>query len=174
VNTGLGCGNIWSLAINHLGHVFAGTAGCGAGVYRSTDDGTHWTLASEGLTTTDVGALAIAEGGQIFAGTYSQFGVGGGMFRSLDNGRTWTEQNNGFTALDVNAVVIGPSGDVFAAANGGVFRSGSNGKSWTDISGGLLPLGGAVTALAIDADTHVLAGTSGGGVFRSGKPTVPR
>ena len=30
-----------------------------------------------------------------------------------------------------------------------------------------------VSALTIDADSHVLAGTSGGGVFRSGRPAGP-
>jgi hypothetical protein len=34
----LDCGNIWSLAINPVGTIFAGTAGYGTGVYRSTDN----------------------------------------------------------------------------------------------------------------------------------------
>ena len=79
-----------SLAVNADGDVFAGTTGCGAGVFRSTDDGDHWELVNAGLTSTDVAALAVAPNGHVFAGTVSQFGVGGGVFRSTDNGEVWT------------------------------------------------------------------------------------
>jgi hypothetical protein len=118
----LDCGNIWSLAIIPVGTIFAGTAGCGTGVYRSTDNGDSWTLANIGLTSTDVAALAVnGRNYHVFAGTHSIMGKGGGMFRSADNGDTWTEQNRGFTALDVKSVVINPIGHIFADAAGGVF-----------------------------------------------------
>jgi len=172
VNNGLACTNIWSLAINSDGDVFAGTAGCGDGVFRSTDNGEHWTLANNGLTSTDVAALAIGENGHIFAGTFSQFGVGGGMFRSTDNGDTWTEQNSGFTALDVNSVAINSVGHIFAGAAGGAFRSTNDGDNWTNITSGLIPVGGNVWAVAIDTTGFALAGTSGGGVFRSVQATT--
>jgi len=173
VNNGLDCGNIWSLAINENGTIFAGTAGCGDGMYRSTDNGDTWTLANTGLTSTDVAALAInSSDGHIFAGTHSILGIGGGMFRSTDNGDSWTEQNVGFTALDVNSVTVNSIGHVFAGAAGGVFRSTTDGDSWSDISSGLLPPGGNVWALAIDRPGFVFAGTAGGGVFQSAYPTV--
>jgi photosystem II stability/assembly factor-like uncharacterized protein len=175
VNNGLGCGTFASLAINPGGDIFAGTTGCGDGVYRSTDNGDNWTLANTGLTSTDVVALAInSANGHIFAGTYSQMGEGGGMFRSTDNGDTWTEQNNGFTAYDVNAVVINSAGYIFAGAAGGVFRSTNGGESWLDISGGVIPPGGNVWALAIDSENYAFAGTAGGGVLRSARSTTAR
>jgi len=172
VNNGLDCGSIWSLAINSNGTIFAGTAGCGTGVYRSTDNGDSWTLVNTGLTSTDVAALAI-NGSTIFAGTHSIMGQGGGMFRSTDNGDTWTEQNNHLTALDVNSVAINFLGHIFAGAAGGVFRSTNDGDPWTDVSGGLLPPGGNIWALAIDSTGHAFAGTAGGGVFRSVNSTTP-
>jgi hypothetical protein len=136
-------------------------------VFRSIDNGESWTHVAAGPTATFVLSLAAVPRGSVFAGTY----FGGGMFRSIDNGETGTEQNNGFTAVDVNALAINSSGHVFAAANGGAFQSTTDGESWTDISGGLIPLGGAVSAVAIDAQSHALAGTAGGGVFRSAQPT---
>jgi photosystem II stability/assembly factor-like uncharacterized protein len=173
VNNGENCGLIWSLAINSQDHIFAGTAGCGQGVYRSTNNGDSWELTNTGLTSTDVAALAInAADGYIFAGTFSQFGEGGGIFRSTDNGDTWTEQNSGFTAFDVNALAINSSGHVFAGAAGGAFRSTDDGDNWSDISSGLIPLGGNVWALAIDTGGYALAGTAGGGVFRSVESTT--
>jgi photosystem II stability/assembly factor-like uncharacterized protein len=99
-------------------------------------------------------------------------GKGGGMFRSTDNGDTWTEQNNGFTALDVNTVAINSLGHIFAGAAGGAFRSTNDGDNWSDISSGLLPPGGNVWALAIDTGGYALAGTAGGGVFRSAQSTT--
>jgi hypothetical protein len=172
VNRGLGCKNIWSLAVNGDDDLFAGTAGCGTGVYRSLDSGDHWTLVNTGLTSTDVAALAVAGNGSLFAGTYSQFGIGGGVFRSVDNGETWTEQNDGFTAVDVNAIAINSAGDLFATALGGAFRSADEGETWTDISGGLVPTGGNTWTVAFDPSGYAFAGTEGGGAFRSLQSTA--
>jgi photosystem II stability/assembly factor-like uncharacterized protein len=174
VNNGLGCGSILSLAISYDGDIFAGTFGCGDGVYRSTDNGDSWTLANSGLTSTDVAALAINPiTGHVFAGTQSQMGQGGGMFRSTDNGDAWTEQNVGFSALDVNAVVVNPIGHIFAGAADGVFRSKNDGDGWSNVSSGLLPPGGNVWTLGFGFGGRAYAGTAGGGVFRSVNPTVP-
>ena len=127
---------------------------------------------NNGLTSTDIGALAINANGDIFAGTHSQFGVGGGMFRSTDNGDTWTEQNNGFTALDVNSFAINSAGNIFAGPWEALSVRPNSGDSWSDISSGLIPAGGNVWSVAIDADGFALAGTAGGGVFRSVQSTA--
>jgi ligand-binding sensor domain-containing protein len=68
-----------SLAINLLGHIFAGTAG---GVFRSTNDGDFWVEASNGLLPPDgnVWTLAIDSRGFLFAGT-----AGAGVFRSVNS-----------------------------------------------------------------------------------------
>ena len=172
MNEGLDCGNIWSLAIHSGGTIFAGTAGCGTGVYRSTDNGDSWTLVNTGLTSTDVAALA-SDGSNIFAGTRSIMGQGGGMFRSTDNGDTWTEQNTGFAARDVNAVVLNEAGYIFTGTAGGVFRSINDAEGWSNVSSGLVPPGGNVWALAIDSEGFLFAGTGGAGVFRSVNSTIP-
>jgi hypothetical protein len=124
-------------------------------------------LVNNGLTSTDIAALAINDQGDIFAATVSQFGQGGGIFRSTDNGATWTETDNGVTAQDINTLAINAAGEIFAGALGGAFVSKDNGESWSDISSGLIPLAGNVWALAIDQKGFALAGTAGGGVFRS-------
>src|SRR5690606_40348903 len=77
-----------SLAINSDDHIFAGLDGLFglAGVIRSTDNGTNWTILSNGFTATNnVNALAINSNGHVFAGTY-----GDGIFRSTDNGDSWS------------------------------------------------------------------------------------
>jgi len=94
------------------------------------------------------------------------------MFRSTDNGDTWTEQNSGFTALDVNSLALNSAGNIIAAALGGAFLSTNSAESWSDISTGLIPVRGNVWSVAIDANGYALAGTAGGGVFRSVQSTT--
>ena len=89
-----------ALARNSIGHVFVGTQG--GGVFRSTDNAETWTGINNGLTATNVRALAISPVDHIFAGTF------GGVFRSTDNGDHWIAVNNGLEfpfviSLAVNA-----------------------------------------------------------------------
>src|SRR5687767_12061808 len=53
-----------ALATSPNGHVFVGTQG--GGVFRSMDDGESWEAVNNGLTATNVRALAINSGGDIF------------------------------------------------------------------------------------------------------------
>jgi len=114
-----------ALASNSSGQLFVGTQG--GGVFRSTDNGEAWTGVNNGLTATNVRALAInAATGHIFAGTF------GGAFRSTDNGDTWVPVNNGLEFPFVISLAINPSGDIFAGTfeGGGVYRSTDNGENW--------------------------------------------
>src|SRR5215470_6597271 len=66
-----------ALARNSIGHVFVGIQG--GGVFRSTDNAETWTGINNGLTATNVRALAVSPMDHVFAGTF------GGVFRSTDN-----------------------------------------------------------------------------------------
>ncbi len=148
-----------ALATNPSGDVFVGTQG--DGVFRSTDNGETWTGVNNGLTATNVRALAINSASHIFAGTF------GGAFRSTDNGDSWTAVNNGLEFPFVISLAINSSGDIFAGTfeGGGVYRSTDNGDNWTLVDNGLTNT--YVTSLAINASGHVFAATFGGGAFRS-------
>src|SRR4030095_1279130 len=119
-----------ALATNPSGHVFVGTQG--GGVFRSTDNGESWTGIHNGLTDTNVRALAISGVGHIFAGTFS------GAFRSTDNGDTWVAINSGLEFPLVISLAINSSGDIFAGtfAGGGVYRSTDDGDNWTLVDNG--------------------------------------
>src|SRR5690606_19275412 len=64
---------ISSIVINSNGDIFASSYFIGStegiGVLRSTDNGDNWTLVNNGLTSTNVEALAFNSNGHIFAGT---------------------------------------------------------------------------------------------------------
>jgi photosystem II stability/assembly factor-like uncharacterized protein len=112
-----------SIAINSSGHIFAGTKF--GGIYRSTDNGAHWSKINTGLTDFNIISLVINSSKHIFAGTWS------GVYRSTDNGDNWTQINTGLTDTHVWCLAINSNDQIFAGTDGGgVFRSV---KSTTDV-----------------------------------------
>jgi hypothetical protein len=138
-------------------------AGSNGGVFRSTDFGGHWVLASNGLAHGTVLGVAV-EGPYLFALVSSQ-----GIFRSSDNGNSWVAVNNGLSTLEVRAIGTNGSDVYLGTWRGGAFRSTNNGNSWLAVNNGLT--NDVVTALVAYPDggggSFVFAGTQGGGVFRS-------
>src|SRR5262245_17239859 len=81
-------GNVYALAIDNNGQIFAGTNG---GVFRSADNGEIWTRSLAGMTTiTTVSCLVLSPTGTLLAGTEAE-----GIYRSTDNGNQWTRSNSG-------------------------------------------------------------------------------
>jgi len=159
VNNGLMTHDIYSLAINSSGHIFAATAD--KGIFRSIDNGENWNQINNGLTTIyDIFALAINSSGHIFAGTAAE-----GVFRSTNNGENWTQINNGLTTYHVGEIAVNSSGHIFAGTNDGIFRSTDNGENWTEVNNALINNTG-IHSLAINSSEHIFAGTHDD-VFRS-------
>jgi uncharacterized repeat protein (TIGR01451 family) len=79
--------------------------GAALGVYKSTDQGDTWALASPQGQVQAVGAIAIdpRDPNIIYAG-----GVGG-VSRSTDGGATWSQAKQGMTTERINALAISPS-----------------------------------------------------------------
>jgi hypothetical protein len=134
-------------------NLFAGTYL--GGVFVSTDNGTSWTVANNGLTNKNVYCLAVS-GTNLFAGILS----GGGVFLSTNNGTSWTAA--GLTNSTIQAIVVSGT-NLFAGTSKGVFLSTNNGTSWKAINTGLTNT--TVHCLAVSG-TNLFAGT-GGGVFLS-------
>ena len=113
-------GNVLSL-VRSPNYIVAGTLGGGA--FRSADNGETWTPINNGLTATDIRALATNTAGDLFAGTF------GGVFRSTDDGDTWAPVNNGLEYPFIISLAINSSGDIFAGTfeGGGIYRSTDNG-----------------------------------------------
>jgi len=156
------------------------------GVFKSTDGGASWSLASTGLpriggnpaaSHESVLSLAIDStdptGGTLYASTND---VGndlvGTVYKTTDGGGSWSFSGTGLSGRDVRDLVVDPlTGDVYAAVadplgngDGGVFLSQDGGASWNSISTGF-PDSAVATKLALDntgAQLIIQAGTTRG------------
>src|SRR3954447_18943621 len=77
---------VWSMGTLIPGVIFAAT---GSGIYRSIDFGSHWTLASDGISGTTLRVFADEHNPNIFYAATP----GSGVFRSINAGITWSAIN---------------------------------------------------------------------------------
>jgi hypothetical protein len=141
-------------------------AGTNAGIYRSTNNGSHWTPINSGLTNMLVRALLV-NGTDLFAGT------DGGVFRSTNDGASWSLIESGITTAAARAFTVASDGsggtNLLAGTSDGVFLSTDNGTSWSSKNSGLSFLSVlSVAALPNGSGGITLfAGLEGPGLFRS-------
>jgi photosystem II stability/assembly factor-like uncharacterized protein len=140
------------------GTLYAGTQG--TGVFRTTDGGTNWNPASNGLTSLDVTALAVdpSGAGTVYAGT------SGGVFKSTDGGNTWAAVINGLSVLSVTSLAfdgLSPA-TLYAGTGAGVFRTTDGATTWK---------GPALSGLLVRS---LAAQPSGGNFYASATASVYR
>src|SRR5450755_2160709 len=130
-----------------------------SGIYRTTDGGSHWMTANNGLTNTDgtissvVNGLWLDQGNPSIVLAATEFG---GTFRSVNSGNTWTNVDRS------EATQFAQSGStVYLATGKGILVSTNNGASWT-VSLSTSP--GASTVVSAAGATY--AGTMSGDVYR--------
>jgi photosystem II stability/assembly factor-like uncharacterized protein len=157
--------------------VYVGTS---AGVFKSSNGGLTWTIASAGLLPpVEVGvpsyiyALAIdpRSPNTVYAGT-----GGNGLFKTNDGGVTWNRLSGIFSNLNITALATDPSAPltIYAAARAGnadwgIFKSIDGGLSWTERNVGISNLNLSVNTILIDPSTPstVYLATFGSGVLKS-------
>jgi photosystem II stability/assembly factor-like uncharacterized protein len=141
------------------------------GIFKTGDNGDHWTNIVSDLPTPNVFSIAISplDANMVYAGTGTN-----GIFKSTDGGAHWTQSLAG----DLNtaaapykliiSMVVNPANDniVYAADwYSGVYQTTNGGSSWQLINTGLSTR--AVQSLGISADgIYLYAGTKGEGAFR--------
>ncbi len=117
---------VYALAITASGDIFAAA---GDTLYRSTDDGVHWSpMVLKLQPYNGIQYLVIAPNGNIFACSEM-----GSIYRSTDNGDTWTLLNT-----PANTTILGMACDsagrlFIAGCFGGVMRSIDNGETWQTV-----------------------------------------
>ena len=164
-NVGLTSTVVNDLAIDPLNPntVYAATM---EGIFKSTDRGAGWSVASSGLNDLEwnVEALVIdpVNPNVLYAGSSTN-----GVFRSTDAAANWTSFSDGLSAFEIEALAFDGTagGFLYAATFTGIFRTASPAAAWTLL--GEAP--NEAEALAVDpTDPATLyAGTLREGVFKS-------
>jgi photosystem II stability/assembly factor-like uncharacterized protein len=149
-------GPIWCLCALPNGYVLAGTER--TGIYRTTDHGTSWAQANNGLQNLFVRSFLVKPNGDVLAGTEK------GVYLSTDMGVTWkiTALNNAqFWSLARH-----PDGTLLAGASSGpIHYSTDDGATWTMVKG--FGATSDIQALGVAIDGSVYAASFNTGVFRS-------
>jgi photosystem II stability/assembly factor-like uncharacterized protein len=156
-------GQTESTCIDQNDRIFAGEIN--QGVYRSTDAGVSWTQVNNGLTRTNISAMAAGLNGDIFAGSDR-----GALFRSTDGGESWHWISD-TTASYVRCIVVDSIGTIFygtgtyVGGTANLFRSTDNGVSWRALTIGVVPR--SIYVLSLKSTGNIFASVDTFGVFHS-------
>lgn len=136
------------------GMIYAkGNAG---GLYRSTDGGTTWGLATCGMRSAVTRNVSLDSAGGIITGTGES-----GVYRSTDEGQSWKQLLNGLPRAGSFSVAVHRSGAIFVGDTArGVFMSTDNGTSWASATTGLTDV--RVYSISLPSDGSVFVGTASG------------
>jgi photosystem II stability/assembly factor-like uncharacterized protein len=137
----------------------------GAGVFRSTDGGSTWTMTPESVSYVYTIEAADGPTGTIlYAGTfYSNWGI----LRSYDQGTTWEEVSwsyPSYISFDLSTIYGDPD-RLVAATMDGIAYSYDRGETWYNSSG--LDAGVVQRLCEFSDSGRMLAATYGGGLFYS-------
>ncbi len=127
-------------------------------LFKTTNFGATWDTIMDGLTGT---TYAIKINPQSTNIVYT--GTSDGIFKSYDNGNQWTYLD----LDDVYAIAINPNTPeiIYSGTLNGIFYSTDAGSSWKEYSNGLDDF--HITAMEVDPDNYVYAGTYYAGLYRS-------
>ncbi len=139
--------------------VYAGTE---SGLYKSTDGGTGWATANEGLASQLIFDILIDPNtpSTLYVATWE-----GGIFKSTNRGENWTAANNGLTHLNARTLAMAADSSLifagtesFSETEGGIYKSEDGGSSWS------LKAVANVLSVAVDPNNKdiLYAGTSNG------------
>ncbi len=164
-------GQTRSLDLSTVNSITA-AGGFDRGLFRSLDAGSSWSLSRNGLTDSQISAIAVAPSSP----TIVYGGTSGTVFKSTDAGVNWFATN--LNAAFVRALAVDPTNSsvVYAGSEAGVFKTTDGGSSWTrltsDITFSLAIDPGTPTVIYAGIVSGISKTTNGGGtwtpVFSSG------
>jgi hypothetical protein len=137
------------------------------GVFVSHDAGAHWTLQATGLPLPDAVQMLAFDptGKKLYAATAK------GLFVSINAAQQWQAVNTGSTKLPADSYTAlafdtnNPQVIYTSTTQHGVWVSKDGGVTWAQMGTGL-PVGEAVTQLALDPVSHQLWATTLSGIYR--------
>jgi flagellar hook assembly protein FlgD len=172
VNNGLTSLSVYALAT--VPNESGGTdlyAGASEGVFRSSDNGDHWTNVS--FRYSCIQGLEVTPSGAVLAATEAD------VFRSTDGGETWTDTNSGASPLDLAVNPHSPSGiSLFVGGSPtGVHKSTDDGLSWNESNNslddvdvnsvGVVPNGSGGSNILAGTCSELFVSTNDGGYWQA-------
>lgn len=169
---------VTALAIDLSGNIYAGTStsnppssgGVYGGVYKSTNSGSTWTLASSGITSTTVDALAVDPSNSL-----NVYAVAGGqIYLSTNGGGSWTAKAAAGAAGSIAITqAISPTIYVGSTTGTGLQYSTNTGGTWTPISSVPAPVYAVVVDQNSTNKNTVYAATNSGVYKTTNGPAGP-
>jgi len=139
-----------------------------AGMSKTIDGGTSWSVSNGGLVNTTIGAIATDPSSP--GTTYAGSALRGDVYRSIDGGTSWTATASPGTN-QVYALAVDPTapGTVYAGSGffAGVLKSIDAGVSWAPLNSNPHPLNAFALLLDPTNAQIVYAGGPLSGVYRS-------
>jgi photosystem II stability/assembly factor-like uncharacterized protein len=142
-------GNVWGIVIDQSNQNIMYSASNNLGVYKTTNGGTSWAPANNGIVNLAVQAIAISKNNPLYlyCGT-NQTGAGAGVYKTTDGGASWTQVNNGFnepSGLGVQALMVHPDNPniawvaIFPSVDvvNGLYKTTDGGANWFPITNGI-------------------------------------
>ncbi len=103
-------------------------AGCGGGIFLSSDHGDNWVSRSTGISQTNNLTVRsiITSDLNMFAGSWDR-----GVYLSTDNGSNWSEANTSTTSMNYQVSCLAVKGtNIFAATSNGIYKSPVSNIDW--------------------------------------------
>lgn len=150
------------VGVNHLetggNNLYAFSFNVSKGIFRSTDNGEHWTTINTGLIDNAyISALGVSEN-SLFAGTRDHISL------STNNGDTWTQTNADMKGSEAHAFAIDGTDILVGTGGAGILHSTSDGDTWNTMNCGL---NYSHIPTIIVKGASLFAGTQCNGVFLS-------
>ncbi|MFH1198517.1 MAG: hypothetical protein V1720_22630 [bacterium] len=150
-------------------------ASSGSNIYKSTNNGTSFTLVKNGLPNSTITSIFVHpdSSGIVFV-TFSGFSASQKIYRSINGAQNWVNISGDLPNSPANDVLILPqTGSAtlyFIATDVGVFVSENYGTSWIELADGLPN----TVAMHLDynpTSREIFIGTHGRGVFKINAPS---
>jgi len=162
--------DIYIIAINGTGVLFAGTRLPEQAVYKSVDNGNSWNPVYTGEH--NFNSLAINHKGYVYTatGNLNTNLLGDFIAYSKDTGTSWEVPSTFGTSS--YGLVINSRGDLFLGRYKCVWVSTDDGENWVIESSGLEPDYGRLISYGINPLGYLYAGQEGGYVYRTTFTTI--
>jgi hypothetical protein len=153
--------NVWSLAIDGRGNIYAGTAS--GEVFESTNFGATW-IRTYLVAASGISAVTVGSNQYVYAGT-----EGDSVYGSNNGGASWVLTSAGVGNAggvgELWNLVPGSQGDIFMGIlSGGAYESSDYGVDWNNVSTGIVD---GISAMAASTNGYIYAGGINGYVYVS-------